>query len=193
MTTESQSRLIDETYRALGHYVVAFAGLMHGLDRATWYLLTFGSGGKDSMMLEAVLAGREARQIIEAFFAVYCLCWEGKLTRQDETILNQLRTELADAPKTRNRMMHDAWLYQMGGGDPVPQPLVLFRVQTHRSGANFVSDEQSPGQIEKLAADLERLSKAVNAIVFYRPPDQTGPKLDTRINIVDNKICLAGA
>jgi hypothetical protein len=188
MVTDAKAKLNDDTYRALGRYVVEFSGLLHALETSTVYLFGLGPDGGRTMLIEAALAGRTADPIVSAFFSVFFKRWEGQLTPEDTKIMKCLRREIGDMVTERNRLMHDAWMGKTVGGDPGPHAMSRIRVRAHGTGVEFENIDYPPEKLELLAADLGRLAGVVNGSVWYRRPGQTGPELHPRIQIIDGKV-----
>lgn len=139
-------------------------------------------------LLSAALADRTAAPIVAAFFSVFHKYWEGELTPEDLAILKCLRSEIDDHVKERNRLMHDAWMSTSTGADAGPHPLVRFRVRAHGKGVEFQNRPYPPKVLEDLAQDLLRLSSVVSTSVWYRRPNQKGPELHLRMQIIDGKV-----
>ena len=186
MASDEQRELNDSTYKALGHFVVAFSGVLYSLETSTIYLL--GISGNGRMLVEAALTDRTAAPIVSSFFSVFHARWGDVLTKGDKQIMKCLRRELNELVRVRNRLMHDAWMSSTIGGDPGPHPLSGFRVRAHGEGVNYETTNYHPNDLEALIADAKRLSSNVNGTVWYQRPGQIGPELDRRFHIADGKV-----
>lgn len=191
MPSDSQLQLDNDTYRALGRFVVAFSRLLYSLETSTIHLFGLGPDGERITLIEAALAGRTASPIVSAFFSVFFKRWESHLPEEDMQVLKSLRKELDAIVQERNRIMHDAWMSTTVGGDPGPHPLTRIRTRTHGRGIEFESVSYDPGTLDDLAEDADRLSRIVNASVWYRRPRQVGPELHPRLQIINGKVTVA--
>jgi hypothetical protein len=96
--------------------------------------------------------------------------------------------ELDELVKVRNRLMHDAWMTSITGGDPGPHALIRHRVRAHGKGVEYESEAYMPEKLEKLVEDANRLASVVNGAVWYSRPGQQGPELHQRMCVVDGKV-----
>jgi|ERR1043166_1001142 hypothetical protein len=188
MVSEEQQNLYDETYRALGLFVVRFAGLLYSLETSTVFLITPMGYGPEGLLMQAALADRTAGPIVSSFFSVFYKKWEGHLTDEDIAILKNLRRELDEIVMKRNRLMHSAWMYSSGENRSDPIPLSTLRVRAHGKGMEFESKKYLPEEIDSLCDDCERLSSVVNRAVFrHFDAGQPAPNLSNRIRLEDGK------
>jgi hypothetical protein len=184
--TTAQAVLDRTTYVALGHFVVAFSGILGSLESSTIQLL--GANGRARILIEAALADRTAYPIMSSFFSVFYAYWGEKITPGDKAVLRQLRRELISLIEIRNRLMHDAWMSTTVGGDEGPHPLSRMRVRAHGAGVEYEMEPHSPQDLEQLAADATRLPSCVNGTVWYCRPGQVGPELEQRYTVVSDKL-----
>jgi|GEM_PF-3657292 len=189
MTSEAQRQLVEETYTALGRFVVAFSSLLYALETSTVHLMNLGAG-PHTILIEAALADRTASPIVNSFFSVFFKRWEDHLTPEDLDVMKCLRRELDEIVRKRNRIMHDAWLHITVGDHPGPHPMARYRLRAHGKGVDHEMVRQPPQDIAQLADDLERLATIVNAAVWYHSPAQVGPELDPRIQVNNGKVVL---
>lgn len=188
---DSQQKVTEATQLALGRFVVSYSALFYALEHSTIELLTMtadGPNGASRFLIQTALADRTAAPITSSFFSVFHLKWSGQLTPADQKILKALNKEIQALIKTRNRLMHDAWLVPTLGGSQIPQEFCLTRLKTHGSGAEYERTEYSAHHIDALAADAIRLSHVVWATTFYARDCQSGPELHPRITIVNEKV-----
>ncbi len=188
MTTDAQRALNDETYLALGRFVVLFSGVLYSLEHATVRLV---GGHRSTTLIEAALSDRTAGPIVSSFFSVFFVHWGDLVTNTDRLIMKALRRELDDLVRERNRLMHDAWMGSTVGVDPGPHALSRHRLRAHGAGADYEAVSYEPNDIERIAADAHRLSGIVNSIVWYHDPNQRGPELQHRFHVVDGKVARA--
>lgn len=187
MLTQTQNELNAETYRALGLFVVRFSHLMHALETSTMYLLEiFGHPSRG--LVEAALANRTAEPITSAFFSVFFKRWKDDLDAREENLVSKVRNEIQELIQTRNRLMHDVWLYSHVGGDDSAQELSRHRLRTHGKGADYESIKYSPADIENFATDARRLAEIVNGMAWYNNPEKPGPNISSRFSLVDGRV-----
>jgi hypothetical protein len=188
VTTEEQQILNDKTFRALGHFVVAFSGLLNALENATLFLIGPGISGPGNILLRAALADRTASPIAACFFSVFFQRWSDQLTEDDIKIMKCLRKEISLLVEKRNRLMHDVWLHKTVGGDPGPHEMVRKRVRAHGGGVSFETESLGPADLEAITSDATRLSSIVNGAVWYMRDEQVGPELGRRMVIADGHV-----
>ncbi len=186
MQTAKQKELNEKTYTALGRFVVMFSGVLYAIENATVDLI--GAPGRNRMLTQAALADRTASPIVSSFFTVFHEFWNGNLSERDIAIMKCLRRELNDLVKTRNRLMHDAWMTSIVGGEDEPNPLISHRIRAHGEGVEFEHTRYSPEILEQLADEAFRLSGVVNGCVHYERDGQNGPELEKRICVINNKV-----
>lgn len=184
----TQEELNSKTCMALGQFVVAFSGVLHALETSTMYLIAPAPDGARWALLGAALADRTAAPIVASFFSVFHKRWEGSLSPEDSKILHCLRRELDDLVKQRNRLMHDAWMNRVVGGDPSPQPMSRHRVRAHGKGVEYENESYPPEKLEQIVQDANRLASVIHGAVWYRRDGQQGPELHSRMQIVDGKV-----
>jgi hypothetical protein len=188
VTTEAQQTLNDNTFKALGHFVVEFSGLLNALEYATLLLIGPGVSAVGNLLLKAALADRTAFPIMSSFFSVFFQRWTGQLTDDDTKIMKCLRKEITHLIEKRNRLMHDVWMYKAVGGDPGPHDMVRHRIRAHGGGVEFETESLGPPDLEALASDAKRLTEVVAGAVWYLRPGQIGPELGPRMAIVDGHV-----
>lgn len=188
MTTFAQDELDAKICLALGRFVVAFSEVLYALETSTAYLILPTPDGVRRTLLNAALADRTAAPIVASFFSVLHKRWEGLVPEADVKILQCLRRELDDLVKERNRLMHDAWMTSIVGGDPAPQPMGRHRVRAHGKGVEYEHVPYPPEKIEQLVQDARRLASAINRAVWYQRDGQEGPELHPRMKITDGKV-----
>ncbi len=186
MNNEEQQMVNESTYRALGLFVIRFAGLLHSLETSTIQLFGVDADYNRNLLFGAALADRTAAPIVSAYISVFMQKWEGQMTAEDCKIIKCLRRELDDVVQKRNRLMHDAWMYTTGSQPSYP--LSLHRVRAHGKGAEYESVDYPPTKLDELSNGLERLASVVNAVVWYRRPGQVGPELHLRLRVIDGEV-----
>jgi hypothetical protein len=190
MTTDAQRKHDTATYLALGRFVVSFSGVLYALEQSTVHLVLGGPPAHNTILVEAALADRTASPIVSSFFSVFFKRWEGSLTAKDTEIMKCLRRELDDVVKERNRIMHDAWLSKSVGGDPGPHAMSRLRVRAHGGGVEHEITDYPPNKVEGLVDTLNRLASVIWASVWYMRKGQSGPELDTRLEIQERRVVL---
>jgi hypothetical protein len=188
VTFGNQQALNDATSLALGRVVIAFSGLLYSLESSTVHLMAFSLDGTQRPLIQAALAERTASPIVSSFFSVFHKRWEGELAADDIVILKCLRKECDAIVKERNRLMHDAWMSKVVGGDPSPQLLSRHRVRAHGSGVDYESVDYSPETLNRFAEDIGRVSSVVTGTTFCMRPGQKGPELGPRMYVSDGKV-----
>lgn len=186
MASIDQHKLNDDTLKSLGGFVVAFSRLLFALESSTAYLIS--PAPANWVLIRTALSDRTAAPIVASFFSVFSQRWHGSVTPEDKKILKCLRREIDEVVTERNRLMHDAWMSKTVGGDPGPHPLGRIRLRAHRNGADWESVDYLPSVLDRLTTDAERLSTAIRTATWYCRPGQSGPELDTRLEIVDGKV-----
>ncbi|MBD2038397.1 hypothetical protein H6F76_25935 [Leptolyngbya sp. FACHB-321] len=190
MESEEQIVFNQSLYLALGRFVVCFSHLLNSLEEATVWLFGLGPDGERTILIKAALADRTASPIASAFFSVFFERWGELVTDQDSRIIRCLRKEIEGLIKTRNRIMHDAWMSKTIGGNPGPHSMSLVRVRAHGSGAEYDSVDYGPEDVTNIANDAGRLASVVNAIAWYMKPGQNGPEVAERFEICENKVYI---
>jgi len=185
--TATQAELNENTYKALGRFLVAFSGVLHALEIATIQLLA-PAAGRGRMLLEAALADRTAMPIMSSFFSVFYAYWGSQVADGDKKVLQCLRRELTELIQIRNRLMHDAWMGSSVGGTDGPHPFSRLRVRAHGSGVEYEISTADPSVLEQLASDADRLTTCINCAVWYHRPGQVGPELGIRFELVQGKV-----
>lgn len=170
--------------------MVEFSRLLHSLETSTSHLICPQPNGT-MILIRAALADRTASPIISSFFSVFYKKWEGFITEKDKKILKTLRKELDEIVTTRNRLMHDVWLYNFGQDSSELDGLSLQRLRAHGEGANFLTEKYSSTRIDELTSNANRLSNIINSIVWYHPPEPNVLDLYLRFKIIHNKIIPA--
>ncbi len=193
MNTQEQLALDEQTFGALGRFVVKFSVVLWALENATVLLIgmdghSFLLSGKRMLLLQGALTDRTASPIVSTFFSVLHERWAGALTEGDKQIMKCLRRELEALVQLRNRLMHDAWASTSVGDDPEPNPFSLLRVRSHGTGVEYKSAHYLPTEIEGLSADAERLAEIVRMCVSYYREGQTGPELEQRFEVSGKKV-----
>ncbi|WP_221063479.1 hypothetical protein [Methylomagnum ishizawai] len=188
MLSEQQAELNQKIYTGLGKFVVCFSYLLNSLEESTIFLFGIGPDGKRMMLIKAALADRTASPISSAFFSVFFEHWKGKATNEDSKIIKCLRKEIDALIQTRNRIMHDAWMSKIVGGNPGPHSMSLVRIRAHGGGVEYDSVDYGLDEILSVADDAERLGNIINHIVFYMRPGQIGPEVAERFEIRENKV-----
>lgn len=75
MTTKEQEEVNEETYMALGHFVVSFSHLLNSLEDSTVYIFGVEVYLHKSLVLKAALSERTAYPITSSFFSVFFQRW----------------------------------------------------------------------------------------------------------------------
>jgi hypothetical protein len=178
----AQTQYYEDTYRALGLFVIRFSELLDSLQEATVECMT--DGVMQRMLGYAALADRTAEPIQRSFFAVYFERWSGALTKDDEAILAQMRKEIRDLIEIRNRLMHDAWMRyaKVGAQGPKPRPLWRLRYKAHGSGLDIEDSAHTPDELVELGERARRLAQLVISTSFSVP--EGGPALNQRMEVV---------
>lgn len=174
----------QNTFLALGKFVVEFSRLLHYTESATVQLIApIGTAASGARMLAlAALADRTAYPIVSSYFSVFHQYWEEQLTPADIKILQSLRTEIEGLVTERNRLMHDSWQPVSGGGHD-SEILHKVRIRAHGKGANYEAEPYAPSSIDQLSERVRQLTDLLRAAVSYARPGQNGPELDRRMEI----------
>ena len=187
MATIEQELVNQETYLALGQFVVSFSHLLHSLEVSTVQLLDLGLDHKKSLLVKAALADRTASPITSSFFSVFFEKWGELITEDDARIMKALRTEIQSLVEQRNRFMHDAWMNTTGGGKD-SHPMSTMRVRAHGKGAEYVCLEMTPQNIKNLIDCTKRVTSVIYGSVWYSRPGMIGPEISDRFQIIDSKV-----
>lgn len=153
-------------YRELGRFFVEFSQLLHALESGTAFYL---AGGRDTRFIYAVLAGREAKAIIDAYFAL-CVEIGGEFWSDDDrSAMKAFRKEIERLRDDRNRFAHDTWFVgwtqQTGDGPAIPAPHEKLQIPATKSGVEYRWGQVTVEDIREKAADADRLRRlALNVL-----------------------------
>ncbi len=163
-------RVVDEAYRAIGHYVVAFASLISEMRRA---VVAEIADYDDPRFDYAHLAtgGLEAQSVADAFFAICRL--RGDLDETDTAVERVLREQHVNQTiRRRNQIAHGSWLIQQwfdvkGASreeiDSLSSRATLMRIKASDTREPFKSEDVEATDIENEAKDIEALAEMVGA------------------------------
>lgn len=162
------SEQVDEAYRAIGHYFVAFAHLIALMRQIlTEEVIGTREGGPNvprAALARLALGGLEAMRVADAFFATCRTI--GALDDDDRRIEKVLRERhVYKALTRRNEIAHGEWLIYEYSDAPsedvkhIESMATLVRVQPRDPDEPFKHEDLTAKDIEQEAADVEALER----------------------------------
>lgn len=144
----------DESHRALGHYVFAFAYLISQMREAVEYVLSGEDPDADKMNAMLAMGGALAEQITNAFFAI---CERvAELDDEETQVAVRLKKEVKDAIADRNDFAHGDWANLWPDQGPV-----LRRIKPGRKAGARIERVRPIEEIDALADNVEDLADTI--------------------------------
>lgn len=180
MESAEQVSHIEDTYKAIGRFVVEFSTLLASLDGGTLRLIG-GIRAIGNPLLMALLADRTALPIVSSFFAVFGECWKDRMKSEEKRLISLLRKELQELVEERNRLMHDVWMTQYVEGEPGPYDMARVRNRASKEGMEYEISDFGPNRLNGLTDDAIRLAEVVSGLAHYCGDDSTPLNLTSKI------------
>jgi hypothetical protein len=156
---------VDDAYRAIGHYFVAFSSLIALMRQ----MLTERVASLDNpahSLADLSLRGLEAMRVADAFFAMCRVV--GALEDQDVTIEGILRKRhVYRTISRRNEIAHGDWLIYSwteapnGSVADIPSLTTLVRVEARDTEEPFKYEDLTAEDIENEAREVEALEQLI--------------------------------
>jgi hypothetical protein len=147
----------DDTYRAIGRYIVAFSHLI--AEMRISIESQFVTWEAEPERIELVLGEAPADQITNAFFAV---CEHTvNLDDEERKVATHLKTEVRNAIRDRNDVAHGDWATDFDSGHPV-----ILRTKPGRRAGPRVHKVRSIQQLNAMADALAKLTDTVREFAW---------------------------
>lgn len=162
MNQPDEQWLDNDTYRAIGHYVVAFSLLIRDMRGAMTWRVTQGG---DRTLAELLLGEAMPKAVANAFFGMCRLT--ATLDRDELRVENILRRNVTRTIEVRNDFAHGDWLIGLPtslAGHISPEDVehpTLTRTLPNRSEGPDKVKTLSIETIDALVSDLEELTRLV--------------------------------
>lgn len=189
MDSEKFSRQTGDFYRSIGHFVVEFSLLVHTLETYASRILgepvQQGRRGKDK--------SAAAQRALSRYFEAMRKAGGALANAEDRTVMKQLRSELSQLVKERDRVAHDAWF--IGWGSSETTDWSSGERWRYRSGAEWTPVDVrtlTAESIERLADDADRLRRLVGNVAgaVLTLPYHPGEGPAHVLKIVDGRLAM---
>jgi hypothetical protein len=156
----------EAMYRALGHFFVEFSQLLHAMESTTAFYL---AGGRHPRFVQAVLSGREAKPIIDGYFALCIEVGNEHWSDDDRQSMRAFRKEIVSLMEDRNRFAHETWFVgwtqTTSDGSSSPAPDEKYRTVPRKSGVEYEWLPVTVKELDQRAADADRLRRLVGNVL----------------------------
>jgi hypothetical protein len=163
---------MDHIYRAIGRFMVEFSQLQHMIEYMTVISVTQDEDKESWARAWAVLSGRTAQPVVNAFFSLCVEIKQDEWSSDDFALLKSVRKEIQHIIEERNRIAHDVW--SLGHPNyPVPEGSDALRFKysvSTRQGALRAATPITVAELDELSDDANRLRVIISYIgLLLRP------------------------